>query len=64
MIFIKTDVLMNVQIVMGEAILNLEDIMEYKDINVKNVTKLFLEPRKLYGAIQKNSQKNGLNLWN
>ncbi|SUQ46600.1 hypothetical protein CNEONATNEC26_01143 [Clostridium neonatale] len=64
MISIKIDVLKNVQIVMEKVILSLENIKEFRDINAKNAKKLFLKLQKLYGVIQKKTQKNGLNLWN
>ena len=64
MISIKIDVLKNVQIVMEKVILSLENIKEFRDIDVKNAIKLFLRLQKLYGVIQKKNQKSGLNLWN
>jgi len=58
----KIDLLIIAHIAKIKIILSLENMMEYKDIDVENVRKHFLKQQNLYILIQKSSLKNGFSL--
>jgi len=60
----KIEVLNVVHIAMKISMLNMVNMMVYNDINVKNAIKHSQKQQRLYGAIQKKMQSNGLNLCN